>query len=524
MKLAFQIIFMVCAMLLLATGVVAQQPAFAKDSLKTDKRLISRRTDLTQLQNRKKLLEERLSTLSAGSREHELLEDWIRELGELIETLRQTGSPLAGEDHQSQPLTLPDSGLSPSPERFPLALPAQQVFTEPAFKLSRPIAGATNEASDLTLAWTEDHPCPNVTCEKSATYTINKFLVEIANDKTRLPNNRLAKPVFSKEVVSDGGSAQSVKVQKDTLRSGQKYYWQVLVEYVSSGGTLLTKLADNVRENPQYFKTEAQTFDAFERRGFSLQRAVSGDEAAEGAQFGFLKTFKQKSVYTGDFAIVYNRRLKQTQRTGIGFQASTQGNLTSDESESEDAWQFRAGAIIDRNLKRNTINHLYLSLGAKYEADKKFKVGKLISENMLTPTLPALGIGIPFGRSSDPVQFRWRPYFYFDVGRTLDRGNSSEVEAMVLRLTPRIYTRLTLNFLRRALNLNDTFVFADDYFYALPLEKTKKRHNMFTSGFVLQVTKDFGFGLTYKSGEAAPKFKPVHTFGGVLTIRFAAEE
>ena len=83
---------------------------------------------------------------------------------------------------------------------------------------------------------------------------------------------------------------------------------------------------------------------------------------------------------------------------------------------------------------------------------------------------------------------------------------------------------LTLNFLRRALNLNDTFIFADDFFYFLPLEKLKTRHNMFTSGFVFQVTKDFGFGLTYKSGEAAPKFKPVHSFGGVLTVRFGRED
>ena len=94
----------------------------------------------------------------------------------------------------------------------------------------------------------------------------------------------------------------------------------------------------------------------------------------------------------------------------------------------------------------------------------------------------------------------------------------------MLRLTPRVRTTLTLNFLRRALNLNDTFIFADNFFYFLPLEKTKTRRNMFTSGFVLQVTKDFGFGLTYKSGESAPKFKHVHTFGGVLTIRFGKAE
>jgi len=47
---------------------------------------------------------------------------------------------------------------------------------------------------------------------------------------------------------------------------------------------------------------------------------------------------------------------------------------------------------------------------------------------------------------------------------------------------------------------------------------------MFSSGFTLQMTNNFGFGLTYKNGESAPKFKRVNTFGGVLTIRFGKDE
>jgi hypothetical protein len=296
----------------------------------------------------------------------------------------------------------------------------------------------------------------------------------------------------------------------------------VVAEFVPHGSTLPDlKAAANA---PESFKTLAQTFEAFERRGLTLQRAVAGSDATEGAQFGFLKTFNKGTVYTADFALIYNRRFTPTERTSAAFQTSVQGNLTSKESESDDALQFRAGAIIDRNLKRNTINHLYTSLAAKYETDQKFRVGKIISENMLTPTIPSLGIGIPFGRPSNAVQFRWRPFFYFDIGRSFKKGDSRETQDTVVRLTPRVRTTLTLNFLRRALNLNDTFIFADDFFYFLPLEKTKSRHNMFTSGFVLQVSKDFGFGLTYKSGEAAPKFRPVHTFCGVLTIRFGKEE
>jgi len=504
-KRTFQILWLMWVMLFLATSIIAQSASASKQPSRLTLDIRNLVTNIERLQNKKGLLEKRLNSFSPGTADYVLMEDWIRELGNSIEELKgRSGEP--NEDAQ-----LPQ---------------AAQVFDVPAFKLSRPL-GATQETTDLMLAWTEDHPCPFIQCPaKTTTYTIKKFVVEISTSPRRFPNNiRFEKPVFTVEQVSDGSSAQSIKVPKETLKSGQKYYWQVFAEYQPNGSvTDLLLLADNAKDRPQTFRTETQTFLAFESRGFSLQRAVSGDDAAEGAQFGFLKTFKQKTVYSADFALIFNRNLANTQRSSAGFQASVQGNLASDESESEDALQFRAGAIIDRNLKRNTINHLYASLGAKYETDKKFKVGKLISENMITPTLPALGIGVPFGKSSDPFQFRWRPSFYFDIGHTFERGDSTEAEQTVLRLTPRLYTRLSLNFLRRRLNLNDVSIFADDYFYSLPLEKTKNRHNMFTSGFVLQVNKDFGFGLTYKSGEAAPKFKPVHTFGGVLTIRFGKEE
>lgn len=481
------------------------------------------------LRERESLLKQRLATLSPASADYELVADWIRELIESIEYLQQRGSNTLPEAPSARPNLIAVSDIAtipPSSSGSNSTDTVPQVFTEPAFKLSRPTAGATNEITEVTLAWTEDHPCPTVTCPPvTKSYTITKFVVEIATDETK-SGDRFAKPVFTKEVTSDGASAQSIKVPKDTLKSGQKYYWQVLAEYVPQGGAApLQKLADNARQEPEKsFKTVAQTFDVFERRGLTLQRAVSGDDASEGAQFGFLKTFNKQTVYTADFALIYNNRLKTTDRTSSAFQASVQGNLTSGESDSEDALQFRVGAIIDRNLKRNTINHLYSSFAAKYEADQKFKVGKLISENMVTPTFPALGIGIPFGRPSDPVQFRWRPFFYFDIGRSFKKGGSTETQNTVLRLTPRVRAMLTLNFLRRALNLNDTYIFADDYFYFLPLEKTKSRHNMLTSGFVLQVTNDFGFGLTYKSGEAAPNFTHVHTFGGVLTIRFGKAE
>jgi len=454
------------------------------------------------LQQRKSLLEQRLASLTPASPDYSLVADWISELTKRIDEIKR--QPVS-----SLPATVTMAHASAA------TTGASEAATKPSFLLSRPTGGATNEDPMPKLAWTEDQ-------QTNKAYTLQKFVVEIAQSDTREANGRFARPVFVKEVAPTGESGQGFTVPKEVLKVGQKYYWQVLAVYLPNGSA--QPALEAATNAPESFKTVAQTFAFFERHGLTLQRAVSGDDASEGAQFGFLRTFNKQTVYTADFALIYNKRFHSTQRTGFAFQTSVQGNLTSAESQSEDALQFRAGAIIDRNLKRDTINHLYISLAAKYEADQKFGVGKFISENMFTPTLPALGIGIPFGRASDPIQFRWRPYFYFDVGRSINKGTSAETQDTVLRLTPRVRTMLTLNFLRRALNLNDTFIFADDFFYYLPRENVKTRHNMFTSGFVLQVTKDFGFGLTYKSGESAPKFKPVHSLAGVLTVRFGKED
>ncbi|HEY0730575.1 MAG TPA: hypothetical protein VGD38_20990, partial [Pyrinomonadaceae bacterium] len=75
----------------------------------------------------------------------------------------------------------------------------------------------------------------------------------------------------------------------------------------------------------------------------------------------------------------------------------------------------------------------------------------------------------------------------------------------------------------RALKIANSDFFFENTFYYLPKDQLKKRHNFFTSGFEVFVIKNFGFGLTYKHGESAPKFKPIHSFGGTLTVRFGPE-
>jgi len=474
---------------------------------------VSSKDNLAMLERRKKQLEKHFATLFPTSADYPLIADWILELDRAISEINhQAMVPNVTKVSLS---TITPTQSEPNCIRSP---------NEPGFCLSVPIDKRTAEATDITLFWTKDQ---NIT----KNYVITKFIVEVAADPAKFSNGRFRKPIFEREVAGDGSQELNQKIPEGTLASGKQFYWQVFAVYQPEGssqeflkaGLKTPAMAGTVtKDNARSFKTAQQNFGGPESIGLTLQRTVAGDDATEAAEFGFLKTFKSDTVYTANFALIYDSPAKVTRTASYGFQASVQGSLTSEESESEDSLQFRAGAIINKAFRENSLNGFTLQLGAKYEADQKFKVGKFISENMITPTIKELGIGFPLGKRSI-AQFNWRPFLYFDVGRALKRGNSNEVEDAVLRVSPRIRGVLTLHFLRRALNLNNTYLYFDNQFYYLPLEKRKDR-NFFTSGFQLQITDNFGFGLTYKNGETAPKYERVNTFGGVLTIRFGKSE
>jgi hypothetical protein len=286
-------------------------------------------------------------------------------------------------------------------------------------------------------------------------------------------------------------------------------------------GATASQVAANA---PFSFTTARSIFKRISDKGFSLQKDVEGPDAAKGAEFSFLRTIGKNTVYTADFAFIYDHRFHQTARTSVGFQTSVEGNLTSDESESEDAVRFRAGAVIDRDLGGSGLNFMYLSLGGKFEGDQDFDVKKMSFEALFTPTVGRAFIGVskPIDTAS-PFQFRWRPFFGLDLGRTIKKGSSSETENNIVRLRPRVTAKLKLNFLNEVLKLNEVYVWMDNTFYYLPLESKKKR-NYFTSGLEFEVTDNLGLGITYKNGESAPKFKRINTIGATLSIRFGKSD
>ncbi|HYP53194.1 MAG TPA: hypothetical protein VEQ42_06615, partial [Pyrinomonadaceae bacterium] len=509
-----------------------------------------RRARLGALKTRKAALERYLQTVDAASPEFKAVAEHVRALEAEIEAASReltAGAPPApfagGLLHASAPAPpRPASGTPPRAYQQNL----------PVFELSVPAHGATRQSRQPLLAWTRDR-------QPNRNYTITAFVVEVSENSTTNPDGTFTTTVFTNELAPTGRD-MSVSVPEKTaagdniLEEGERYFWHVLARYIPQGGTPVpgvpTKylpvggtlnpdgtftpaggaaalplpdqpLAPPMR-SPFSFQTTFAPFAFLSKRGLHLQRAVTGPDKGEGAEFAFLRSFGENTVYTANFALIYKKDLSDHISFG-SFQTSVEGRLTSDESQAEDAWRFRA--LLNLNPRVGSFKVLHFDLGGKLETDQDFETRKLSGEFTFTPTLRSLRIGIPTPpEPSSPVQFRWRPYFGLDVGRTFRRGESNETEETIFRLRPRLRARTRLNFLRIPLNFNDVYVYVDDTFYYLPLEKTKKRYNFFESGLQFEVTGNFGFGLTFQNGESAPQFRRVRTLGGVLTIRFGDSE
>jgi len=442
---------------------------------------------LAALRKRRAALSRYLETVNPSSRDYDRTASAIRELDvQLYAWMAETG-------------------MSPAPFTSQSQLP-------PKFLLATPGDNLTNESVQPTLSWTEDQNHP-------PRPTIVKFVVEIS-DESFSPGSI----IHTAEVQPRPHPLSTLyTVPEGVLEKGVTYHWRVTAFYKPTPDSTALTEERNVG-GPFSFTTARSLFKRFSDKGFSLQRAVEGPDAGKGAEFSFLRTLGKNSVYTADFALIYEHRFTQTTRTSVGFQTSVEGKLTSDESESEDAWRFRAGAVIDRQLKPGTHNLIYLALNGKFEGDQDFDIKKMSFEALFTPTLPDLAIGVstPLDTAS-PVQFRWRPFLGMSAGRTIRRGSSEEIKNNIFRLTPRVTAKLKLNFLNEHLKLNEVYLWMDNTFYYLPLESKTKR-NFFSSGLEFEVTDNLGFGLTYKNGESAPKFNRINTLGATVSIRFSKSD
>jgi hypothetical protein len=386
------------------------------------------------------------------------------------------------------------------------------LFRGPIFRLSHPADGRTDIATgEFFVSWT---PAPWAT----------GFTVEINVDETFNAPNKFSAPVTCQTTGGVTSCPSRLKIPKDTLDAGVRYFWRVTADCDPALAACPVGNKVGAANAPYSFSTIRQIgfFDYLSKRGFSLQKVVTGDEEEEGASFAFLKTFGGKTIYTADFALIKDWLERGSGRTRYSTEASVEGHLTSDESEAEDALRFGLMENLVTNLSDTTVAGLHSDLGAKLETDQKFKTKKLFFEANETLTAVKLFMG-QYSRNKD-IRFRWRPFFAFQAGHTFRRGEAAVPEDTVLRLIPRVHMDFRLDFISRALKIPRTQIFVDDKFYFMPIERDLKRTNYLDSGLEFDFTPNFGLAFNYKNGKSAPKFEHVHTFGASLTIRFGKNE
>ena len=497
------------------------------------------RAQVEHLRRARSALADYLATITPGSEDHQKTKATIEQLDLKLKNLTSG----AGEDSASANKAVAGSTAVSNPPSV-----------APVFSLATPVRGRTNLSTEPALTWSEDRR--NGAFQDPPLYDLKRFRVVIATDED------FRNVVFEKDSVSPASAkvtpsaskpkgVQSIEttvaVPGGNLEPGTKYYWQVFAVYTPQGQPDTVEFeqkGETSNGRPAYFITAIDPFAPLTKRNFSLQRTVNSTDPTEGAQFSFLKTFGGKTVFSTDFAFFWDSPTIRfgNKRGFLWFRPAVEGKLTSDDSTAEDAWRFSGSAVVDYNLidldtdehnrlasgtnlsaPRKFIDSLYFELGANVESDQGFDTKKLASRVFFSPSSRLLAIGSATGDIESPIQFVWRPSVEFNFGHTFEAGNSRETGKTIVRVVPKVRMTFFTRALSRALKIANSDFFIDNTFYYLPKDKFKTRHNFFTSGFEIFVIKNFGFGLTYKNGESAPKFRPVHSFGGTLTVRFGPE-
>ena len=489
---------------------------------------------------------ERQAQLDHLRRARQAMEAYLATVPPDSEDYRTTKTTIAELDSKLQKLTAARADEAPAPATG--ATKEKKASTpplgHPKFFLQTPGTGRTNVSPEPTLTWNED--LNNGSFQIDPPYVLKRFHVVVArNPEFKQPvDEHDVEPRSAKVRITDltpkGIKSIGGSYAVPELESGTMYYWKVVAVYADPDkpDEEFEQEGSTLKGGPAYFITTLDPFAPLTKRRFSLQRSLT---ATEGAQFSFLKTFDKETVYSADFGFFWDSRpISFANEHGfVRFRPAVEGKLTSDDSRSEDAWRFSGSAVLDYSFikttelnrpdpqtgarteaSQNVIDGLYFELGGSLESDQSFDTKKLASRVFFAPTSRMMAIGTATGSIESPVQFIWQPSVEFNAGHTFEVGDSAEVENTVLRVMPRVRMTLFTRSLSRLLKAADSDFFLDNTFYYLPKEKFKTRHNFFTAGFELFVVKNFGFGLTYKNGESAPRFRPIRSFGGTLIVGF----
>lgn len=292
----------------------------------------------------------------------------------------------------------------------------------------------------------------------------------------------------------------------------------VAAALAGSGGYALAQTPPSATPPPP----RLNFFQRLQAQRISLRRDISGPLSDEAATFSFRNTVGAGTVSSADFALRKGFRPVTRGATTFSPVLSLEGHVSSDESESEDAWRLRVSSEIDAPLGRRSSYYALASL--KFEGDRDLDTQKLVGEFFFTPTVFGSFLGQAYpttvNKPNSPIRFRLRPIATMEAGRTLKKGASAETNDTVLRLLLRAKSEVFLPGVTRFLGIEDVFLYADNAAYYLPLENEQRTHNFFVTGIEFRFSEVVSLGLVYKNGESAPNFHKIETFGATIGVRF----
>lgn len=261
--------------------------------------------------------------------------------------------------------------------------------------------------------------------------------------------------------------------------------------------------------------------------GFSLSKGPDNGDDKKGATFAFSQDREANAapVFNANFYLKWQKHLPYTVLDSKTLwltdapAISVQGKITSANNTATDAWRFRLENDLTgyNKSKDRLFDGFWATLSFKDESDRNFNVNRLSGEFWFTPNSKKLLIGKYSGKPEDPVQIRWRPYGGLDAGGTLE-GSPPNIDNSALWLMAKGRVELRLNFIQKALKLNDvTIYFEDRYVYT---EGEERSHNYLTTGIDFEFNDNIGLTFDYTNGEDSPKFVPEEMFKGGLAVKF----
>jgi len=245
--------------------------------------------------------------------------------------------------------------------------------------------------------------------------------------------------------------------------------------------------------------------------GFKLRRSTQEGDEGEAAALSFLKSAGSDSVFSADFALIWEQP-NHAGSTLLG--GSIEGSVASDREAAQNYLRVRLHGDSFGHWDDST-NGYHVKYGGKYETDQSARTQTLVAELWLTPTIKQIGIGRFISLAGMPA--RWRPSVAINAGRYLRGGEDGE--RTDLRIAPRARAEVYLTRAQRP-KATTPFFYVDDFAYFLPLQSGGPVHNFLIVGLQFPFNDNVSLGFSYKVGRDAPEFQKIETIGGTLGLSF----